>query len=67
MPACCRIHTIALGVYSGIKEPLPPALLGSATAQVLFDVGDHTCVENARAIVRGSEAGLKIQIGASEV
>jgi hypothetical protein len=67
MPVCCRIHAMALGVYGGIKEPLPPPLRGFAIMRVLFDIGDHTRVENTRTIVRGIEAGLKIQIGASEV
>jgi hypothetical protein len=60
------IDTRPQGMDGGIEEPLPPSLRGFAIARVLFDVGDHTGVENALAIGRGIEAGIKIQIGASE-
>jgi hypothetical protein len=54
------------GMDGGIEEPLPPSLRGFAMARVRFDVGDHAGGANARAIVRGIEAGIKIQLGASE-
>jgi len=60
------IDTRPHGVDGGIEEPLPPSLRGFTIARVLVDRGDHTGVEHALAIVRGIDAGIKIQLGASE-
>jgi hypothetical protein len=37
----------------GMKEPLAPALGALMVARVLFDVGDHSGIENTRAIRPG--------------
>ena len=50
-----------------IEEPLAAALGGFAIAGILFDVGDHACIEKARAIRSGVKAAVEIDIGASEV
>ena len=60
------IDTRPQGMDGGIEEPLPPSLRGFAMARVLCDIRDHTGVEHALAVVRGIEAGIKIQISASE-
>src|SRR5215467_4718063 len=38
-----------------------------AVARILFDVGDHPRIENARAIRSGVKAAVEIDISASEV
>src|SRR5882724_835673 len=50
-----------------IEEPFAPSLDALAVAGILFDVGDHTCIEHAGAIVRRIKPRVEIQIGSSEV
>src|SRR5262252_10075464 len=50
-----------------IEEPLAPALGALAVAGVLFDVGDHPRIKNARAIRSGVKAAVEIDRSASEV
>ena len=45
-----------------VEQPLAPALRALAVARVLFDVRDHSRIENARAIVRGIKATIKVEI-----
>jgi hypothetical protein len=42
----------------GIEQPLAPTLDTLPVAWILWDVGDHTGIENARAIVRRIKAVL---------
>ena len=51
----------------GIEEPLASALGGFAIARILFDVGDHARIENARAIRSGVKAAIEVEVGPSEV
>jgi hypothetical protein len=51
----------------GIEEPLAPTLGAFAITRILLDAGKHTGIENARAIVGGITAAIKIEIGPSEV
>ena len=55
------------GMNGGIEEPFAPSLGALAVAGILFNVGDHTSVENALTIVRGIKASVEIQIGSSKV
>jgi hypothetical protein len=66
LPRKGPIDTGSQGVDGGIKEPLTPSLGALSVTGILFDVGDHSSVENALAIVRGIEAGVKIQVGSCE-
>jgi hypothetical protein len=50
-----------------IEEPFAPSLGAFAVAGILFDVRDHSSIENALAIVRGIKASVEIQIGSSKV
>jgi len=50
-----------------IEQPLAPTLGALAVTRILLDVGDHTGIENARAIVGGIKAAIEIEIGTSEV
>src|SRR5713101_6582623 len=50
-----------------IEEPLAPTLGALAVTRILLDVGNHTGIENALAIVGGIKAAIKIEIGTSEV
>jgi hypothetical protein len=49
-----------------IEEPFAPSLGAFAVAGILFDVRDHSSIENALAIVRGIKASVEIQIGSSK-
>ena len=51
----------------GVEQPLAPSLGSFTVAWVLFNVGDHAGIENAFAIVRGIEATIEVELGASEV
>jgi hypothetical protein len=53
-------------VAGGGAQPLPPALGGLAVAGMLWDVGDHASLENARPMVRGITAALQVDRGALE-
>jgi hypothetical protein len=48
----------------GFEEPLPPSLWGIATAQLLWDVGNHPGVDQALTMVHSFPAGSKVQVGA---
>src|SRR5437870_8491412 len=61
------LDTHPQGMDGGVEQPLAPALGVLAVAWVLFDVRDHTDIENARAIGSGIKAAVKIDISASEV
>src|SRR4249920_2560305 len=50
-----------------IEQALPSALGGLAVAGILLNVGNHTCVENALAIVCGIKAAIEVEVGASQV
>jgi hypothetical protein len=41
-----------------IEEPLAPTLRGFAIARILFDVGDHTGMEDAPTILRRINASI---------
>jgi hypothetical protein len=51
----------------GMEQPLAPTLGALAVARILWDVGNHTGIENALAIVCRIKAAIKIEIGPSEV
>ena len=51
----------------GVESPLTSALGTLAVAGVLCDVGDHTGIENARAMVDGITAAIEIAISTSAV
>ena len=51
----------------GVEQPLAPTLGTLAVTRILLDVGDHTGIENALAIVGGIKAASEIEIGTSEV
>ena len=51
----------------GIEEPLAPTLGALAVTRILFDVGNHTGIENALPVVRRIKAAIEIEIGPSEV
>jgi hypothetical protein len=75
--ACTPFHGVIQGalypVFGEGNEPqtggTPPApLLGTlAVPRMLLDVGNHPGIENARAIVGGITAAIKLEIGSSEV
>jgi len=50
-----------------VEEAVASAFRGLAVAGILFDIGDQAGIENARAIVRGIKATIKVEIGTSEV
>ena len=52
---------------AALKKRLRPRFGGLAVAGILFDIGDQAGIENARAIVRGIKATIKVEIGTSEV
>ena len=54
-------------VYGGVKQPLPPALGVLAVAGILGEVGDQARVEYALTVVRGIEAAIEIEVGASQI
>jgi hypothetical protein len=54
-------------VDGGVEQPFAPALGVFAIAGVLWDVRDHTGIENALAIVRGVKAAIEVDIGAFQV
>jgi hypothetical protein len=56
------IHTSSQGMDGGIEEPLAPSLASLAVAGILCDVGDHSRIENALAIVLGIKAGVEVEI-----
>jgi hypothetical protein len=51
----------------GIEEPFAPSLGTLAVPGILGDVGDHSSIENALAIVLGIKSRVEIQIGSSKV
>ena len=51
----------------GIEQPLAPTLGALTVTRILLDVGDHTGIENALAIVGRIKAAIEIKIGPSEV
>ena len=55
------------GMNGGIEESFAPSLGALAVAGILLNVGDHAGIESALAIVRGINASIEIQIGASQV
>ena len=55
------------GMHGGIEEPFAPSLGALSVAGIHFDVGKHTRIENALAVVRGIKASVEIQIGSSQV
>jgi hypothetical protein len=67
LPCERPIDSGSQGMNGGIESPLPPTLRGFAIARILFDVGDHACIENAFAIVRRIKARIEIDIGAFQV
>src|SRR5215468_8694938 len=61
------LDTHPQGMDDGVEEALAPTLGALAVVGVLFDVGDHPCIKNARAIRSGVKATVEIDISASEV
>jgi len=45
-----------------VEEAVASAFRGLAVAGILFDIGDQAGIENARAIVRGIKATIKVEI-----
>src|SRR5688500_12451850 len=62
LPGECPIDPSPQGMNSGIEETLASSLGALAVAWILCDVGNHSCIENALAIVRGIKASVEIQI-----
>jgi hypothetical protein len=50
-----------------VEQPLAPTLGGFAIPRILFDVGDHTRIEDHLPIALGIKAAIEVEIGASEV
>jgi hypothetical protein len=61
------LDTHPQGIDGGVEQPLAPALGALAVAGVLFDVGDHTGIEDRLAISSGIKAAVEIDISTSEV
>ena len=51
----------------GAEEPLAPTFGALAVARILFDVGDHTRIEDHLPIVRRIKAAIEVEVGAFEV
>src|SRR5438105_4957360 len=51
----------------GVEQSLAPPLGAFAVARILLNVGDHAGGENALPIVRGINAAIEMQRGASQV
>ena len=51
----------------GMEQPLAPTLGALAVARILWDVGHHTGMENARAIGCSIKAAIKVARSPSEV
>jgi hypothetical protein len=49
-----------------IEETLAPSLCFLAIARILFNIGDHSGIENVLSIVLGIKSRVKIQIGSCE-
>ena len=67
LPRTGPLDPHAYRMDGGVEQPLPSALGALAVAGVLFDVGDHPRIKNARAIRSGVKAAVEIDICASEV
>src|SRR5216683_7936687 len=50
-----------------VEQPLAPTLGGFAIPRILFDVGDHTRIEDHLPIVRSIKATIEVEGGAFEV
>src|SRR5439155_16265224 len=50
-----------------VEEAFASAFRGLAVAGILFDIGEQAGIANARAIVRGIKAPIKVERGPSEV
>src|SRR5215510_9830746 len=61
------LDTHPQGIDGGVEQPLAPALGALAVAGVLFDVGDHTGIEDRLAIGPGIKAAVEIDVSPSEV
>ncbi len=66
LPRKGPINTGSQGMDGGIEEPLAPSLRLLSIARILFDVGDHSGVENALAVLLGIKSGVEIEIGSCE-
>jgi hypothetical protein len=66
LPRKGPIDTGSQGMDDFIKQTLSSTFRSLSVTGILFDVGDHSSVENALAIVRGIKAGIKIQVGSYE-
>jgi len=49
-----------------IKQPLSSTFRSLSVTGIRFDVGDHSSIEHTLAMVRGINAGVKIQGGSWE-
>src|SRR5687768_6979687 len=67
LPRKGPIDTRPQGMDGGIEETLASSLGSLAVAWILCDVGNHACIENALAMVRGIKASVEIQIGSCQV
>lgn len=61
------LDTHSQGMDDGVEQPLAPALGALAVAGVLFNVGDHACIEDALPIRSGVKAAVEIDLSASQV
>jgi hypothetical protein len=50
-----------------VEEAFASALRGLTVAGILFEIGDQAGMENARAIVRGIKAAIKVKVGTTEI
>src|SRR5215468_3302831 len=66
-PRKSPLDTHPQGMDGGVEEPLAPALGALAVAWVLFDVGDHSRIENALTIRSRIKTAVEIDISASQV
>jgi hypothetical protein len=67
LPRKGPIDTRPQGMDGCIEEAFASTLGALAMTEILFDVGDHTGIENALPITCGIKAAIEIDIGASEV
>jgi Tn3 transposase DDE domain len=66
LPRKGPINTGSQYMDGGIEQTLSSSLRVLSIARILFDVGDHSGIENALAIVRGIKAGVEIQVGSCQ-
>ena len=61
------LDTQPQGVEGFVEQPLASAFGGLAIARILFDVRNHTGIEDALPIAGGIKTAIEINIGTSQV